>query len=262
MSSTKRNSRLGVPVPQMVTLGACLVFASWKLRISLSGVISGDTVTVSNSGATFADKNAATGKTVTLAGVTLASTDAGNYSIASTATDTADIVAITAIAAPAPLNTNPPPPPVQPNAPLPRPATNPPPLVLQSQTAAPSADRSTGVAPVATGAPGGGVSVSLLRPPAIREAGIIAVVVPKATATAGVGFSFLLPKRVTESAPPGAAIRAAMPDGGALPRWLHFSPETQTFTASAVPDSAFPITVVVTVGSLRSTVVISERGEE
>lgn len=260
MSSTKRNSRLGVPVPQMVTLGACLVFASWKRRISLSGVISGDSVTVSNGGTSFADKNAGNGKTVTLSGVTLASTDAGNYSIASTATDTADIVAITAIAAPAPLNTNPPPPPVQPNAPLPRPATNPPPLVLQSQTAAPSADRSTGVA--ATGAPGGGVSVSLLRSPAIREAGIIAVVVPKATATAGVGFSFLLPKRVTESAPPSAAIRAAMPDGRALPRWLRFSPKTQTFTASAVPDSAFPITVVVMVGGLRSTVVISERGEE
>ncbi len=60
---------------------------------SLSGVIAGDTnsVTVSNTGATFANKNVGAGKTVTLSGVSLAGTDAGNYSIAATATDTANI---------------------------------------------------------------------------------------------------------------------------------------------------------------------------
>ena len=57
----------------------------------LTGVIGDDTVSVSNSGATFDNKNAGTEKTVTLNGVTIAGKDAGNYSIADTATDTADI---------------------------------------------------------------------------------------------------------------------------------------------------------------------------
>lgn len=58
---------------------------------SLTGVFAGDSVSVANGGATFADWNAASGKTVTLNGITLGSTDAANYSIASTVTDTADI---------------------------------------------------------------------------------------------------------------------------------------------------------------------------
>jgi filamentous hemagglutinin family protein len=60
---------------------------------TLSGVVSGDTVTVSNTGASFADKNVGVGKTVTLAGVSLGGADASNYSIATTATTTAEITA-------------------------------------------------------------------------------------------------------------------------------------------------------------------------
>jgi hypothetical protein len=62
---------------------------------TLSGVIVGDTVTVANTGATFSDKNVGTAKTVTLNGVAISATDAGNYTIATTATDTANITAKT-----------------------------------------------------------------------------------------------------------------------------------------------------------------------
>src|SRR5207237_1902132 len=41
--------------------------------------------------ATFDDKNVGTGKTVTLAGATLAGADAGNYNLAGVSTTTADI---------------------------------------------------------------------------------------------------------------------------------------------------------------------------
>ena len=58
---------------------------------SLTGLVQGDSVNVSNTGATFANKNAGINKTVTLNGVAISGTDAGNYSIAGTATDTADI---------------------------------------------------------------------------------------------------------------------------------------------------------------------------
>jgi filamentous hemagglutinin family protein len=59
---------------------------------SLSGLVSGDTVSLSQSG-TFSDKNAATGKTVSYTS-SLSGTDAGNYVLASgSGTATADITA-------------------------------------------------------------------------------------------------------------------------------------------------------------------------
>ncbi len=64
---------------------------------ALVGIVAGDTVTVDTSGAAgaFADKVVATGKTVTITGVALGGTDAGDYDIAPTPTATADITAKT-----------------------------------------------------------------------------------------------------------------------------------------------------------------------
>ena len=59
--------------------------------IGLTGVVSGDTVSASGTYA-FADKNAATGKTVTASGVALSGGDAGNYTLVSTTAGTADIL--------------------------------------------------------------------------------------------------------------------------------------------------------------------------
>jgi hypothetical protein len=61
---------------------------------TLSGVISGDTLSYVGGTGTFSDKNAAVGKTVTGTGLSLAGTDAGNYTVNSTATTTADITAL------------------------------------------------------------------------------------------------------------------------------------------------------------------------
>ena len=60
---------------------------------SLSGLVSGDTVNVSGM-ATYNDKNAGTGKTVTASGLNLGGTDAGNYNLTSS-TATANIGEIT-----------------------------------------------------------------------------------------------------------------------------------------------------------------------
>lgn len=56
---------------------------------TLTGVLAGDQLGVSSSG-NFADKNAGTGKTVNVAGV-LTGTDAGNYTLTTNATTTADV---------------------------------------------------------------------------------------------------------------------------------------------------------------------------
>jgi alpha-tubulin suppressor-like RCC1 family protein len=58
---------------------------------SLSGVLDSDQVSYVGGSATFADKNLATGKTVTATGLSLSGADAGNYTVNATATTTADI---------------------------------------------------------------------------------------------------------------------------------------------------------------------------
>ncbi len=55
--------------------------------------IAGDVLTVAYSGGTFSDKNVGVAKTVTLSGVGLSGTDAGNYNVATPSTTTADITA-------------------------------------------------------------------------------------------------------------------------------------------------------------------------
>src|SRR5439155_431571 len=61
---------------------------------SLSGVIAPDVVSYVGGIATFSDKNVGTGRTVTGTGLSLSGADAGNYSVNSTATTTADITAL------------------------------------------------------------------------------------------------------------------------------------------------------------------------
>ena len=59
--------------------------------VALSGVISGDTVGVTTPNARFVDKNVGTGKTVNLTGIALTGADAGNYTVASSTTASANI---------------------------------------------------------------------------------------------------------------------------------------------------------------------------
>ena len=63
--------------------------------ISLKGVVSGDTVTATATSYTFDSKNIGTGKTVTALGITLSGASSGNYFVASSATGTANITAMT-----------------------------------------------------------------------------------------------------------------------------------------------------------------------
>nr|WP_232968488.1 YDG domain-containing protein [Pseudomonas putida] len=53
--------------------------------------VSGDSLTITSSGSSFADKNAGTGKTVSVGGITVSGADAGNYEWNTTTATTADI---------------------------------------------------------------------------------------------------------------------------------------------------------------------------
>ena len=57
----------------------------------MSGVVSGDTVTLNTPSATFSDKDAGNGKTVTMSGISISGTDVANYDLQNfTATTTAN----------------------------------------------------------------------------------------------------------------------------------------------------------------------------
>ncbi len=107
----------------------------------------------------------------------------------------------------------------------------------------------------------GGIQVSLVRPLAVRQDASISVTVPKDTTIKGVGFGFPLPAQVSEAIPEQATIRVTTLEGAPLPAWLRYSPDTRSFTASAVPDGSLPFQVIVSAGQQRAVVVISERSE-
>ncbi|WP_254677377.1 YDG domain-containing protein, partial [Janthinobacterium sp. HH100] len=59
---------------------------------TFAGMIGGDSLSVSGASGSFADKNAGTGKTVSISGIVLGGTDAGNYNLTgTTASSSADI---------------------------------------------------------------------------------------------------------------------------------------------------------------------------
>ena len=59
-----------------------------SVTIAGSGLIAGDTVSFTNSGASFADKNVGTGKAVAVTGIVAAGTDGGNYRVGNPGTTT------------------------------------------------------------------------------------------------------------------------------------------------------------------------------
>lgn len=75
--TTKPLTLSGVAVQDKVYDGTAMATLTGA---TLAGVVSGDDVTLSMGSASFADKNAGTGKSVTVTGTTLGGTDARNYS--------------------------------------------------------------------------------------------------------------------------------------------------------------------------------------
>ncbi|MBI3349322.1 MAG: hypothetical protein HY020_19190 [Burkholderiales bacterium] len=102
-----------------------------------------------------------------------------------------------------------------------------------------------------------GIVVSTSQTPGSRTPDAVAVLVPKALAVGGAGFSFALPADTTAGAASGERPVARLSSGGALPGWLSFDPERRVFTASAVPDGAFPLRVLVEIGGRTLTVTLS-----
>jgi hypothetical protein len=106
-----------------------------------------------------------------------------------------------------------------------------------------------------------GVSVDVQARPEAQATDMVAVSLPKNTATSGMGFTFVLPASLTEGIPSQSAMTVTLPNGSPLPDWLQFNAQTMAFTASAVPDGSFPMRVLVTIGNREVMVTIFERSE-
>ena len=54
------------------------------------------------------------------------------------------------------------------------------------------------------------------------------------------------------------AVTVSLPDSKPLPAWIRYDASTQSLITDAVPAGAFPIAVMITVGSQSTVVQISE----
>ena len=77
------------------TTGATLT----TTNAGFSGLVSGDSLSVSTAIGSFADKNAGDNKTVTISGITLSGSDAGNYTLATSSADTTATISKATISA-------------------------------------------------------------------------------------------------------------------------------------------------------------------
>jgi hypothetical protein len=106
-----------------------------------------------------------------------------------------------------------------------------------------------------------GITIDVRNAGLQNEAIMAAVSLPKGTSTSGTGFSFELPSNIRDLVQTPGNVQATLPNGAALPAWLKFIAQSLRFEAAAVPDGAFPLQVVMQLGTQRVLVVISERTE-
>ena len=108
----------------------------------------------------------------------------------------------------------------------------------------------------------GGIRVNLTRLPIGQISGTVNVSVPKETAVSSIGFVFSMPKQIDELIVANSGrVNVSQANGAPLPGWLRYDPASRTFNVAAVPNGAFPLQVITTIGAITTTVTISERVE-
>jgi len=103
-----------------------------------------------------------------------------------------------------------------------------------------------------------GVIVNTINTSTQQVTGLVAVLVPAGTSTAGTGLVIALPEQVVVSGVAGSSVRVMLPNNEPLPAWIRYDAATQTLITGAVPTGAFPLSVVVTVGGQSTVIQISE----
>jgi hypothetical protein len=223
--------------------------------------LAGDTVTLGGIAVgSFANSDVGTSKDVTVTGNTISGADADNYALRQQNGLSADIFALPVVVLVPSTST--------------AASTS---SVLPTLTVSLSAAPATGAAPAvqtvvssasssATASASGqatgssiGVSVSTVTSPTQQSTGLVSVLVPSGTTTAGAGLVIALPEAVTNNAQ-GAdlSVSVSLPNNQPLPSWIRYDAQTNTLLTDAVPASAFPLTIVVTVGGQSTVIQVSE----
>ena len=102
-----------------------------------------------------------------------------------------------------------------------------------------------------------GVQVDVIESPQTTRQGLVAVTLPARSSTSGTGFVFLLPADLVVQF--DEKIKVSLENGAPLPAWLRFDTAKGEFSATAVPDRAFPVRVRLEWADQQLFVVISER---
>ena len=218
---------------------------------TVSGLKGSDTV--SNLSEAYSDVNPGTGKTLTVqAGYQISDGNQGrNYTVTLVPDQTGEIRALVAAVIP----------PEAPSA-----STNSyvqPTLTLfeASTSAAPNSSASSANSIASSNVSVGsssGVVVNTISSPTTQVNGLVAVLVPSGTATAGTGLVIALPEQVLTSNAAISSVQVTLPNNEPLPSWIRYNAANQTLVTTAVPTGAFPLSVVVTVGGQSTIIQISE----
>ena len=91
------------------------------------------------------------------------------------------------------------------------------------------------------------LEAKIVNPPSGSAPGLILVTVPQSLGSEGSVFSFVLPDEVKDSV--GSVVESVtLLDGAPIPSWLHYNPETMTFTATDMLRGVTELKVLVTLG--------------
>ena len=220
-------------------------------NFALTGFVNAEGASVSKTLGTFNNADAGTGKTVLAA---LSSSDfaansdtfMSNYILPTSASGSIGTITLAPIVSSTPVVVLTP-------VVMPASAQN---YVPPSLTV--SAVSSSAVSNARAGGSSSVVSVSTISPSSVQVPGLVTVLVPTGTSTAGSGFVIALPEQVVSSGAVGVSVQVTLPNNEPLPAWIRYDAATQTLVTSAVPAGAFPLSVVVTVGGQSTVIQISE----
>jgi hypothetical protein len=229
--------------------------------------LAGDTVTVGGLAVgSFTDRNVGTDRSVTVTGNTISGADAANYALVQQSGLSADIFALPVVLVAPSTSSS-----ASTNSVLPTltvslgastgasasTVTSAPPTVQSVASSASSTSSAPAAAQPASSS--SGVSVSTINSPTQQTNGLVSVLVPSGTTTSGAGLVIALPEAVTVNAQSAdLSVSVSLPNNQPLPSWIRYDAETKTLVTDAVPASAFPLSIVVTVGGQSTLIQVSE----
>ncbi len=235
--------------PRALTVGATGIDRQFDGTVAAMVVladnrIAGDLLTLSDGAASFATADVGSNKPVTVTGISIAGSDAANYSLQNTSTST-----IASILAAGVEPTRVPQLPVTvPVVPAPTSAASP--LTLQAPVPGGRID---------DGQRNSAITVSLVRPLSDGQPGMVSVSIPKDMVSKGDAFSFALPAPLTAAlSDPRASVRISRTDDAPLPAWLRYVAQTHSFDVSAAPAGALPFEVKIMINGKRWILVLAE----